>query len=88
MAQLERVKGGGGVWPSSPRMVDDGGSGGVRWGPELLSRRRWMGGVKGGAVEERTCHAGVDERDGTVSGRRLLWWPGGATETKGQGVRS
>jgi hypothetical protein len=37
-----------GVWPSSPRMADGGGSGGVWWGPELLGHRRWTGGVEGG----------------------------------------
>jgi hypothetical protein len=90
---------GGGVWPSSPRMVDGGGSGGVRWGPELLSRRRWMGGIKGGAVEERTWRAGVDERDGTKK-RDRQWaapfmvarWSGrdkgaGGPELKGVGRR-
>jgi hypothetical protein len=44
-----------------------------------------------GAVEERTRHADVDERDGAKSGtgggRRLLWQPGGTAEGKGQGVR-
>jgi hypothetical protein len=45
-----------------------------------------------GAVEERTWHADVDEKDGaksgTGSGRRLLWRPGGAAEGKGQGSPS
>jgi hypothetical protein len=51
-----------GVWPNSPQMADGGGSGGVRQGPELLGHCRWTGGIEGG-VEERTRHAGVDERD-------------------------
>jgi hypothetical protein len=41
-----------------------------RRGPELLGRRRWMGGVEGGAVEERTRHVGVDEGDGVKKGGR------------------
>jgi hypothetical protein len=45
-------------------MADGGGSGGVQRGPELLGHRRWMGGIEGGAVEERMRHAGVDEGDG------------------------
>jgi hypothetical protein len=41
-----------------------------RRGPELLGRHRWMGGVEGGAVEERTRHVGVDEGDGAKKGGR------------------
>jgi hypothetical protein len=70
-------------------MADDGGSGGVQRGPELLGRRRSTKGIEGGAVEERTRHTGVDKRDGAKSGtgggRRLLWRPGGAAEGKGRG---
>jgi hypothetical protein len=41
-----------------------------RRGPDLFGRRRWMGGVEGGAVEERTRHVGVDEGDGVKKGGR------------------
>jgi hypothetical protein len=79
------------VWPSSPRMADGGGNGGIQWGPEPLGHRWWTGGVEGGAVEERVWHSGVDKGDGVKKwnggGRRLLWWPSGAgKEEKGQGV--
>jgi hypothetical protein len=75
---------GGGGWPSSPWMAHGSSSGGVRRGPKLLGHHRWMGGVEGGAVEERTWHVGVDERDRA----HLLWLPGGSAEGKGQGVWS
>jgi hypothetical protein len=58
------------VWPISPRMADNGGSGGVRWGPELLGHHRWTGGIEGGAVEERMRHASVDEGDRVKKGGR------------------
>jgi hypothetical protein len=66
------------VWPSSPQMADDGGSGGVRRGPELLGRRRWTGGGEGGAVEERTRHVGVDEGDGVKRGAGGAFYGGPA----------
>jgi hypothetical protein len=85
-----RGKGGGG-WPSSPRMADGGGNGGVRRRPEPLGHRRWIGGIEGGAVEERTRHSGVDEGDGAKKGNiggpmyfMVARWRG--REEKGQGV--
>jgi hypothetical protein len=36
-----KLRGEGGRWPSSPMMEDDGGDGGVWWGPEPLSHSRW-----------------------------------------------
>jgi hypothetical protein len=48
MAQFDR---GEGVWPSSPRMADSGGNGGIWRGPEPLGHRQWIGCVKGGGEE-------------------------------------
>jgi hypothetical protein len=72
-------------------MADGGGNGGVRRRPEPLGHRRWIGGIEGGAVEERARHSGVDEGDGAKKGNiggpacfMVARWRG--REEKGQGV--
>jgi hypothetical protein len=61
-----------GGWPSSPRMADDSGSGGVRRGPELLGRRRSTEGIEGGGGGgENASHGrGREGRGKKRDGRR------------------
>jgi hypothetical protein len=62
---------GEGGWPSSPRMADSGGNGGVRRGPEPLGHRWWTGGIEGGWWR-RECGTqawtrGMEQKRGTTT---------------------
>jgi hypothetical protein len=74
------------VWPRSPRMAYGGGNGGIRCSPEPLDHRRWIGGVEGGAVEEKVQRSGVDEkRNGAKRGNERRPTPFMVARQRGMG---
>jgi hypothetical protein len=84
-----KLRGKRGRWPSSLRMEDGGGDGGVQWGPEPLSHRRWTGGVEGGGGggESATLghgQGGRGEKRGTAAADTFYDGPGARHRGNGE----